>query len=141
MRLVSWHLNRATWASRKRFATADEHRHGAWTKLANLGVDVALIQEAAPPPGGLDRPPVATLPAGDDPDAWRSRPWPARWWCSAIASWGPTLDAFDAGEGYAPMTSTMPPWRRCCSRRDRPRGRTGRCPTGTVCIASCVGRA
>jgi endonuclease/exonuclease/phosphatase family metal-dependent hydrolase len=92
MRIVSWNLNRASWSQRRRCLTAEEQQRRAWTELAALGADVALIQEAVPPPGNLERPPVATLPAGAVAEDWRSRPGPRRWWCSAIASWGPVLE-------------------------------------------------
>src|SRR5574341_502986 len=91
MRIVSWNLNRATWSHRKRLVAAEEHRKQAWDQLAALGADLALIQEAPPPSDELASPPIATLPQGWDAEAWRSHPGPARWWCSAIASWGPEL--------------------------------------------------
>lgn len=87
MRVVSWNLNRATWNSRRRCATGDEHARRAWTEIAELGADVALVQEAPPPPPDLERPATGTIPAGVEPEDWRSLPGPRRWWSTAIASW------------------------------------------------------
>jgi hypothetical protein len=91
VRVVTWNLNRATWQSRKNFRTAVGHAHAAWTELGALKVDVALLQEAMPPPLDLASAPDATIPEGSDREDWRSLPGPARWWCSAIAAWGPGL--------------------------------------------------
>src|SRR5690606_10468512 len=70
------------------FETSDAHSRAAWDVLGSFNVDVALLQEATPPPGGLGRPPTGTIPADLDREAWRSLPGPARWWCSAVAAWG-----------------------------------------------------
>src|SRR4051794_39391723 len=91
VRIVSWNLNRATWQGRRRFATAVEHAHAAWSAAAGLSADVAMFQEASPPPADLARPPVTTIPAASDEEEWRSLPGPQRRWSTAIASWGPDL--------------------------------------------------
>lgn len=105
MRLVSWNVNRATWSHRSRCSTAEEHRRRAWTELTTLGADVALIQEAPPPPAGLDRPPVVTLPRGVDAEEWRSLPGPRRYWCSALAAWIPGLEPVQS-TGREPLAVT-----------------------------------
>jgi hypothetical protein len=91
MRIGSWNLNRATWQHRARFTNGEEHRRASWDALGELELDVALVQEAAPPPPGLTRPPTCTVPVEQTNDAWRSLPGPQRWWCAAIASWSPEL--------------------------------------------------
>ena len=96
MRIVSWNLNRATWQHRKRFTTSEDHRQGGWTQLAALDPDIALVQEAAPPPDGLERPPLETIPSGEE--EWRSLPGPQRTWCAAIASWGPRIAPIDSSD-------------------------------------------
>jgi hypothetical protein len=116
---VSWNLNRATWSSRGRCLSAVEHADRAWSELAGLEADVALMQEAPPPPEGLDRPPLMTLPEGTADEAWRSLPGPRRWWCSAIASWGPGLEPIDSS-GREPLVESdqgayrigVVPWNR-----------------------------
>jgi len=105
MRLVTWNLNRATWSSRRRFDDGDEHNRTAWDALRELGADVALVQEACPPPEGLADPPTATLPAGIDAEDWRSLPGPRRLWCSAIATWGIDLTE-PSVEGVEPLDAT-----------------------------------
>ena len=84
-------LNRATWQGRRRFASSAAHAAAAWEELGSLDVDVALLQEATPPPSDLTRPPTGTRPVGVDREAWRSLPGPARWWCSAVAVWNVDL--------------------------------------------------
>ena len=91
VRLATWNLNRATWQSRRRFASGAVHAAAAWDELGSLDVDVALLQEATPPPSDLTRPPTGTRPVGVDREAWRSLPGPARWWCSAVAVWSVDL--------------------------------------------------
>lgn len=103
MRLATWNLNRATWQHRKRFDTAAAHARAAWDQLSTLKVDLALLQEAMPHPTGLLRPPSSVLPADPDRESWRSRPGPARWWCSAIASWGDELEALSNDERAEPL--------------------------------------
>jgi endonuclease/exonuclease/phosphatase family metal-dependent hydrolase len=93
VRLVTWNLNRATWQGRHRFATSEAHARAAWEELGSLNVDVALLQEATPPPTGLARPPTATQPAGVEREAWRSLTGPMRWWCSAVTAWDVDLRA------------------------------------------------
>jgi endonuclease/exonuclease/phosphatase family metal-dependent hydrolase len=90
---VAWNLNRATWQGRHRFPTSDAHARAAWEEVGSLNVDVALLQEATPPPGDLTRPPSATQPAGLEREDWRSLPGPMRWWCSAVAAWSVDLQA------------------------------------------------
>src|SRR6185436_8313838 len=102
MRFVTWNLNRATWQHRRRFKTAEAHRLGAWSALAGLDAQVALLQEAPPPPVGVERPPMHTVPAGTDPEDWRSLPGPKRLWCAAVASWGPPLEPFDIRAAHSP---------------------------------------
>jgi endonuclease/exonuclease/phosphatase family metal-dependent hydrolase len=87
VRLVTWNMNRATWQGRKRFDTSADHGRAAWDVLGSFEADIALVQEATPPPPDLVRPPTATQPAGVDREAWRSLPGPMRWWCSAVAAW------------------------------------------------------
>jgi hypothetical protein len=90
---VTWNLNRATWQGRHRFETSYAHARAAWEELGSFSVDVALLQEATPPPSDLARPPTVTQPVGVDREAWRSRPGPKRWWCSAVAAWDVDLRA------------------------------------------------
>lgn len=85
MRVAAWNLNRASWSTRGRFTNGEEHLEAAWGELALLGVDLALVQEAAPPPDGLGNPPDFTVP--DRSARWRSLPGSRRSWCSAVASW------------------------------------------------------
>lgn len=108
MRVVSWNLNRA-WPSRGgAFSSHDEHGRAAWTELAALNADVALLQEANPPPTDLTAGPSATLPDRTSPEAWRSKPGPARRWCSAIATWGPPLRPISEDGRAEPLYVSQP---------------------------------
>jgi len=49
MRIVCWNPNRATWSNRRRFSNGEKHLRSAWSELADLAPDIALVQEAAPP--------------------------------------------------------------------------------------------
>jgi hypothetical protein len=93
MRLVTWNLNRATWQGRRRFPSSDAHARASWEEVGSLNADVALLQEATPPPSDLTRPPTGSQPARRDPENWRSMPGPRRWWCSAVAAWNVDLQA------------------------------------------------
>lgn len=103
MRIATWNLNAATSPHRKRFDNRSAHARAAWDELGSLNLDVALLQEAVPPPGDLGRPPTATLPAGTDREDWRSLPGPARWWCSAVAAWGTELQAISDEDRMEPL--------------------------------------
>ena len=92
MRVATWNLNRATWNQRKKLDSADAHARAAWDELSSLEVDIAMLQEAMPPPEGVAKLPVTTLPVGRGREDWRSLPGPARWWCSAIAAWSAGLE-------------------------------------------------
>jgi hypothetical protein len=119
MRIVSWNLNRASWSQRKHFSNTEDHRRAAWTVLATLGADLALVQEASAPPLSLDRPPLSTIPAADDSEAWRSPPFVRRAWCSAIASWREGLEPVPPSRGRESLEVSHPgayrlaslPWR------------------------------
>jgi len=107
MRLITWNLNRATWQQRGHCKSADEHQRRAWEELGALGVDVAFLQEAMPPPLELSRPPLATLPAGVEREDWRSLPGPSRWWCSALATWTRDLAPFPTeADALEPLEET-----------------------------------
>src|SRR5687768_585110 len=71
----------------------------AWAYLAGLGVDVALVQEAVPPPF-VDPTtwPVRSHPAPDQPDAWFIHPRYRRWG-SAVVVFNPALE-------FEPIEST-----------------------------------
>ncbi len=56
-----------------------------------------------PPPSGLGRPPTGTQPADVDREAWRSRPGPARWWCSAVAAWDVDVRPLSDEGRYEPL--------------------------------------
>jgi endonuclease/exonuclease/phosphatase family metal-dependent hydrolase len=103
VRLATWNLNRATWQGRHRFATSDAHARAAWEQLGSFDVDIALLQEATPPPSQLTRPPTATQPTGVDREDWRSLPGPARWWCSAVAAWNVDLCALSDEDRVEPL--------------------------------------
>jgi endonuclease/exonuclease/phosphatase family metal-dependent hydrolase len=103
VRVVTWNLNRATWHARRRFQTSDAHSRAAWDVLGSFNADVALLQEATPPPGALGRPPTGTQPADMDREAWRSLPGAARWWCSAIAAWNVGVQTLSDEDTYEPL--------------------------------------
>ncbi len=67
-----------------------------WTHLPTLAgdgrsVDVALLQEAMPPPESARVGLCSTSPAYDDPRSWRIRGTHRRPWCSAIACYDPSI--------------------------------------------------
>jgi hypothetical protein len=104
LRVATWNLNRATWLPRRYFGTAREHAGAAWTELGELKVDVALLQEATPPPAEVAAHPEAMIPDPSDRERWRSSlPGPARWWCSAVAAWGPSLRPLPENSRVEPL--------------------------------------
>lgn len=87
-------------------------QRAAWDYLASLGADVALVQEAVPPPF-IDPAswPVRSHPAPDQPDAWFIHPnW--RRWGSAVVVFNPwirfePIEAVPLGSGQPRFTGKV----------------------------------
>lgn len=73
IKVISWNISK---------------RSQPWRQLAQTDADVALLQEAAPPPHDLVRSRGSVLPPSDDsglldigpPEAWDSHSWNSDWW-------------------------------------------------------------
>jgi hypothetical protein len=89
-------LGVATWNmdhwKRMRDDPSGQTQRDAWAYLQTLNVDVALVQEAVPPPF-IDPAtwPVRSHPAPDQPDAWFIHPRYRRWG-SAVVVFNPALE-------------------------------------------------
>ena len=72
LRVAAWNMDH--W-KRMRDDPSGESQRRAWAYLERLGVDVALVQDAAPPPF-IDPTiwPARSHPSPDKPDAWFIHP-------------------------------------------------------------------
>jgi hypothetical protein len=89
LRIATWNMDH--W-KRMRDDPSGKSQRDAWAYLQGLGVDVALVQEAVPPP--LVDPAtwnVRSHPAPDQPDAWFIHPRYRRWG-SAVVVVNPALE-------------------------------------------------
>ena len=69
LRIVTWNMN--NWQRKSRLKDA-------WGFLSGLDPDIALVQEALPPPASIGHQPAVTFPAMDSPELWhisKYRPW------------------------------------------------------------------
>jgi hypothetical protein len=89
LRIATWNMDH--WKRMKADPSGQGQRN-AWTYLQGLGVDVALVQEAVPPP--FTDPAtwqVRSHPAPDQPDAWYIHPRYRRWGSAAVL-YNPALE-------------------------------------------------
>ena len=83
IRVVSWNIAK---------------KHRPWRELVRMDADVALLQEAAPPPEDVARLRDATLPSAEGAgpldigprDAWDSHSWNSDWW--RVRGWKALFD-------------------------------------------------
>src|SRR4051812_48327687 len=77
---------------RMRDDPSGQSQRDAWAYLATLNVDVALVQEAVPPPFADPASwPVRSHPVPDQPDAWFMHPRYRRWG-SAVVVFNPDFE-------------------------------------------------
>ncbi len=89
LRIATWNMDH--W-KRMRDDPSGQAQRDAWAYLTSLNVDVALVQEAVPPPF-VDPSswPVRSHPAPDRPDEWFMHPRYRRWG-SAVVVFNPQLE-------------------------------------------------
>jgi len=117
--VVTWNMD--TWQGRSRVA---DHQERAWRYLVELGTrvgaDVALVQEALPPPPGLAGSVSRTWPPADQPRDWQINPDANRSWGSGIAVMSPRVSL--KGKVTVPLA-------------DRKRGELAASHPGTFAVA------